>query len=113
VSAVLGSRKPTISATLSAKMNLRESMNFAGATVQETSKAMELSARSQRQLEEAGDLRRCARVARSGAFCGTPSAPKAITLKVAACARQTVQRAWETRASSALNQAIPGRILTL
>lgn len=113
MSAALGSRKLTIFAILSAKMISRESMNFAGATAQEILKAMELSARSQRQLEEAGALRRCARVAKSGAFCGTPSAPKAITLKAAACAHRTVLKAWEMKASSALNQAIQGRILIL
>lgn len=88
-------------------------MNFAGATAQEISRAMELSARSQRQREEAGVLRRCARVVKSGAFCGIPNARKAITPKAAVCAHQTVLRAWEMKVSSALSQATLGRILTL
>ena len=113
VNAVLASKKLMTSATHSARQDLVVSMNFAGATVPRISKAMELFAKSPSQWAEAGALRPCARAAKSGAFCGIPSALKATTQKVAVFAPLTVLQEWETMASNAKRRATQGKTLIL
>ena len=104
-------RRQTICATLSAKTASRAWMTTAGASAPKASRVMERTARSLSPLDVAGDLKRCARTARSLDFCGTESAPKATTVKGAASARRIVRRAWVTSARCAQRKPTSVRIL--
>ena len=63
-------------------------------TAQRTIQTSWLSATSQRDMVVEPVRSNSAKAARSGASCGIPSAEKVSTRLLAACANQSVQRAW-------------------
>ncbi len=113
MNAVLVLKKLMTFATHSARQALLVSMNFVGATVLKTSKAMEPIAKSLSQWEEVGALRLCARAAKSGVFFGIQSVLKATTQKDAAFAPLIAPMEWEMMASNAKKSSIQGKTLIL